>query len=175
MEETRARVREFLHLSVGGEAGLADGVVRDVERAIFNFTVQFCGEKGVSLSWDSALLRGLYHNKAMSVCANLDPGGYVGNAVTLGRLRRGEISPHDVAFLKPDAHLPEQWEPIVSAKMRKDKYAYEVTYVPNASEIKCFKCKKNQVYFYEIQSRSADEPTSLICTCLNCGNRWRMN
>jgi DNA-directed RNA polymerase subunit M/transcription elongation factor TFIIS len=173
MEDTRARVCAFFKTVTRGE--IPDGVIGNLERAVFNYAVQYAAEKGMMRSWDTPLLRGVYHNKAMSVAVNLDPEGYVGNVSTLARLKRQDITPHDVAFMKPEAHMPAKWEPIVSAKMKTDKYAYEVTYVPNASEITCFKCKKNQVYFYEIQSRSADEPTSLICTCLNCGNRWRMN
>ena len=38
---------------------------------------------------------------------------------------------------------------------------------------KCGKCKKRETSFYELQTRSADEPMTTFITCLNCGHRWR--
>ena len=38
---------------------------------------------------------------------------------------------------------------------------------------KCTRCKKNHCSYYELQTRSADEATTVFITCLNCGKRWR--
>ena len=40
-------------------------------------------------------------------------------------------------------------------------------------EFKCYKCKKRKCTYYEMQTRSADEPMTTFVTCLNCGNRWK--
>ena len=37
----------------------------------------------------------------------------------------------------------------------------------------CGKCKKNKVEHYQKQTRSSDEPMTVFCNCLLCGNRWR--
>ena len=37
----------------------------------------------------------------------------------------------------------------------------------------CSKCKKNQTMFYQLQTRSADEPISTFISCCNCGFKWR--
>lgn len=37
----------------------------------------------------------------------------------------------------------------------------------------CGKCKKREVSYYQMQTRSADEPLTTFCTCENCGNRWK--
>ena len=41
------------------------------------------------------------------------------------------------------------------------------------SILKCGKCNKNTVDYYEKQTRGADEPMTLFANCLTCGNRWR--
>ena len=41
------------------------------------------------------------------------------------------------------------------------------------SFLKCGKCKMNKVDYYQKQTRGADEPMTLFCTCHNCGHRWR--
>jgi len=40
-------------------------------------------------------------------------------------------------------------------------------------EFKCYKCQKRQCTYYQLQTRSADEPMTTFITCLNCGNRWK--
>ena len=41
------------------------------------------------------------------------------------------------------------------------------------NDFTCFKCKSNKCTFYQLQTRSADEPMTTFVTCLNCGNRWK--
>ena len=38
---------------------------------------------------------------------------------------------------------------------------------------KCRKCGSRSTSYYEVQTRSADEPMTQFITCLNCGNRWK--
>lgn len=37
----------------------------------------------------------------------------------------------------------------------------------------CGKCKTNKTTYYQMQTRSADEPMTTFVRCLNCGNRWK--
>ena len=37
----------------------------------------------------------------------------------------------------------------------------------------CRKCKQNKCSYYQVQTRSADEPMTTFIECLNCGNRWK--
>lgn len=38
----------------------------------------------------------------------------------------------------------------------------------------CPKCHKRKTTFYEMQTRSADEPMTVFITCINCKHRWRI-
>jgi len=38
---------------------------------------------------------------------------------------------------------------------------------------KCGKCKSIKTTYYQLQTRSADEPMTTYVTCLNCYNRWK--
>lgn len=40
--------------------------------------------------------------------------------------------------------------------------------------LKCGRCKQNTVSYYEMQTRSADEPMTVFCTCVSCGHKWKM-
>lgn len=37
----------------------------------------------------------------------------------------------------------------------------------------CRKCGKMAVYFWSVQTRSCDEPSTLFFRCLDCGRQWR--
>jgi len=37
----------------------------------------------------------------------------------------------------------------------------------------CRKCQKRKCTYYQMQTRSADEPMTTFVTCLVCGNRWK--
>ena len=38
---------------------------------------------------------------------------------------------------------------------------------------KCGKCKERNCTYFQLQTRSADEPMTTFVTCLNCNNRWK--
>ena len=47
----------------------------------------------------------------------------------------------------------------------------------NAAEtdqFKCGRCNQRKCKYYQMQTRSADEPMTTFVTCVNCGNRWRV-
>jgi len=37
----------------------------------------------------------------------------------------------------------------------------------------CHKCGKNQTTYFQLQTRSADEPMTTFVTCCSCGNHWK--
>ncbi|OAG29918.1 DNA-directed RNA polymerase III subunit RPC11 [Nematocida displodere] len=37
----------------------------------------------------------------------------------------------------------------------------------------CAKCAHGKAYYYQMQTRSADEPMTIFNTCVNCKHSWR--
>ena len=37
----------------------------------------------------------------------------------------------------------------------------------------CGRCRSKKTTFYQLQTRSADEPMTTFCTCLKCNHRWK--
>ena len=38
----------------------------------------------------------------------------------------------------------------------------------------CGRCKQRKCKYFQMQTRSADEPMTTYVTCINCGHRWKM-
>ena len=72
-----------------------------------------------------------------------------------------EIKEEDIRKIKEEEALIEKFNKL---KLEKANSIYT-----------CGKCKQNKVEYKQVQTRSADEGMSVFCTCLNCGNKWRMS
>jgi transcription elongation factor S-II len=40
---------------------------------------------------------------------------------------------------------------------------------------KCPRCKQRQCTYFQLQTRSADEPMTTFVTCVVCNNRWKVS
>ena len=69
--------------------------------------------------------------------------------------------------------FPENWEELFTKKAEQDKLKYELKPEAMTTLFKCRKCQSRETSYYEVQTRSADEPMTHFITCLKCSNRWR--
>lgn len=64
-----------------------------------------------------------------------------------------------------DSMIAEQ--NMLNSQMAKDNAA-------ETDQFKCGRCNQRKCKYYQMQTRSADEPMTTFVTCVNCGNRWRV-
>jgi DNA-directed RNA polymerase subunit M/transcription elongation factor TFIIS len=62
---------------------------------------------------------------------------------------------------------------LIEAKIKRDKTKFETNIEAATDTFQCRKCKSKKCTYYQLQTRSADEPMTTFVTCLNCGQRWR--
>ena len=68
---------------------------------------------------------------------------------------------------------PEKWKALIDAKIERDNNAIKIDESGATDEYQCWKCKNRKCTFYQLQTRSADEPMTTFVSCLSCANRWR--
>jgi transcription elongation factor S-II len=169
----RENARALIHEHLGTSHGVSDAEAGELEKGIFNWTIDFATEKGVVRNWSNAVFKRLYLDKFRSVLANIDATSYVGNADLRARMRSGEFQPQHIAFMERQQVCPAVWRDLVEDKIKRDAHIGENTVTAMTDQFKCGRCKKRECVYYEVQTRSGDEPMDLRITCLNCGNRWR--
>ena len=168
-QDVRVRVRAALEaaLRAGGTGPDADAatVVASLERAAYNHTVHACRYHGHAANWTSPLFGGSYRARAAYVLRN---------AVAMSEAMRREALPASEAVsMKPYELHPEGWKELLAEKRARDEL-YGIKPKANTRAFRCKRCKSNECSYYEMQTRSADEPMTTFVSCLSCGNRWRM-
>ena len=173
-DEIRIKTLELLLtlLTIREKEKLID-YFKDLERNIFNYTINSSIEKNIVPCWSSSYVKTIYINKARSLYTNLDSKSYIKNKRLLIRLKKNEFTPNELVNMNYQQLFPENWKELIDEKYRRDKVLYETKKEAMTDQFECKRCKSRETAYYEVQTRSADEPMTIFITCLNCGNRWK--
>jgi len=139
----------------------------NIEKSIYNFTIQRADQTQISKKWDNSYFVLIYVNKLKSVLFNLK------NSTILEKINSKQITSKNIAFLTHMELLPEKW----NEKLKEKELRIENEFFPkieaNTDNFTCGKCKSTACTYYQLQTRSADEPMTTFVTCTNCGKRWK--
>lgn len=146
---------------------------RNVEKSIYNYIIKLSKNKNIERSWNNNIFRNLYLSKVRSIYSNLKSDSYIQNTNFLTLVKNDEIDIKNIATMSVYDIFPENWKEILELKSKKDKLKYELKPEAMTDAFKCRKCGSRSTSYYEVQTRSADEPMTQFITCLNCNNRWK--
>jgi transcription elongation factor S-II len=68
---------------------------------------------------------------------------------------------------------PERWAELIAKKIKRDASRFDTNIEASTDMYTCKKCKSKKCTYYEMQTRSADEPATIFVTCLDCGKHWK--
>lgn len=156
------------------KTSIQDNIAKDVEIGIYNWCIAYADQHKIIKSWTNQKFANLYLQKARSVVTNMDKESYIKNERLVKRMEEKEFLPHEIPFMKPENSFPERWKTTIDAYMKKYENAYENKVVAMTDMFICGKCRKRECTYYEIFSRSADEPAVIHIRCVNCGNSWKI-
>lgn len=145
----------------------------NLEKGIFNYSIKTAKEKNVVRKWENKYFVTIYVDKFRSIIRNLDKNSIVGNKMLLKRLKKKDFKAHELAFMKHQQLYPEKWKALIDAKIERDNNAIKIDESGATDDYQCWKCKNRKCTFYQLQTRSADEPMTTFVSCLSCANRWR--
>jgi DNA-directed RNA polymerase subunit M/transcription elongation factor TFIIS len=146
---------------------------KDLERGIYNASLQEATNKGIRKHWDNPDFAEVYRGIARRTIANLDPNAYVGNGRLVQRLQEGEFPAHRVPFMGVRELYPEHWQPLADEQMKRENTMLEGDKEGGSDMFKCKRCGKAKTKYWEMQTRASDEPMTIFIRCLNCGKAWR--
>jgi transcription elongation factor S-II len=145
----------------------------NIEKGIYNYAIKEATQRKIVKKWDNKYFVMLYTNKFRSLWMNIWSDSNVFNKDFLEQIKKGIIESKKVAFMTHHEMTPEKWKKLIEDKIERDKNKYEVDKRGATDEFKCRKCGQRQCTYYQLQTRSADEPMTTFVSCLNCGNNWK--
>jgi len=152
---------------------LSEEEIKNLEIAIFLSTLHAAEKRHISKVWTYPLFTQLYSSIARTVVGNLNPNTYIQNKNLFKRFEDGELSLEEIASFGHTDLYPEIWKDSLIRQFEREKRQLEGNRSMATDQFLCKGCKKRECTYYELQTRSADEPMTIFIQCLNCGKRWR--
>jgi transcription elongation factor S-II len=129
-------------------------------------------QAGDQPSWENKSFKERYKRKFLAIQYNL-----VAPTNTLvERVVTEKVGVHDVVYMGPGELFPNGEYAMERERMRVETLHKEALNTEDPGYIgmfKCGKCKSLKTTYYQMQTRSADEPMTTFVTCTNCSNRWK--
>ena len=139
----------------------------NLEKGIHNWALKEATNKKVVKKWDNQFFVQIYLDHLRSIYINLK------NEKIIQMVNSGEIKSHEIAFMTHQEMEPKKWEELLKIKSIRDKNKFEQNLEAATDTFTCRKCRSKKCTYYQMQTRSADEPMTIFVTCIECGNRWK--
>lgn len=153
--------------------GFPSEEIYTLEKSIFEVTFEHAQKNYIPLNWRAPLFCEAYRQTIRSVLSNIHPKSPVNNRRLLCRVRDGEFPLSALPTLTSYEMYPENWFMLKDKLIQREQKILEGNKSRATDQFKCRRCQKRECTYYELQTRSADEPMTIFITCLNCGKEWR--
>ncbi len=150
-------------------------ICRKIEESIYQYTIEKAKERCIMQDLGDSFFRRIYVNKLHQIYTNINPDSYVKNKYLLDKIMAEELDASKLAFLTPQELNFEHWKPYIEKQTAADEFKGTAASGTRTTEFMCGRCKGRNTSYVIAQLRSADEPSSYLIVCLDCGKKWRMN
>lgn len=131
----------------------------EIEHAILTRCIRDAQKWFIDIDWDTPAFLELYRSRAMGL-------------YQVRKLADTMTAEEFANTTEMDRH-PERWLDLVKQVAERDKALYSKKKTAN-TQMYCSGCKtKTNCDYYQMQTRSADEPMTTFVTCLECDKRWK--
>jgi transcription elongation factor S-II len=148
-----------------------DTICINLEKNILNYATEQARKINQQPAWDNHKYTSMYKQKFLQIQHNLK-----NSPVLKGWIIDKKIKTKDVIEMRPE----DLWPDGPYAKKMEDRIIKEMrkAYLAKESKnqdgfFKCGRCKSMKTTYYQMQTRSADEPMTVFVSCLNCDKSWK--
>ena len=139
----------------------------NLEKGIYNYAIKEANNRKIIKKWGNPHFVQIYTDHLRSIYINLK------NPELMSQIKNGEITSQSLAFMTHQEMNPNAWRKLIDEKIKRDANKYSNNMQASTDMFTCKKCKGKRCTYYELQTRSADEPSTIFVTCLDCGKNWK--
>jgi transcription elongation factor S-II len=139
----------------------------NLEIGIYNYALKEATSQKILKKWDNVYFVQLYLDRLRSIYINLK------NDKLLNQIKKNDITVQTLAFMTHQEMDSDLWKDLIEQKVKRDANKYTSKVQASTDMFTCGKCKSKRCTYYELQTRSADEPATIFVTCLDCGKNWK--
>ena len=140
---------------------------KNIEIGIYNFSIKEASQNFITKQWNNPLFVLIYINRFKTIYFNIKNSTYFQNFIM-----ENYKNPKNIAFISQYEMNPEKWLPYINKLKIQNENTYDKQ-LQISSEFTCNKCKSNNCSYYQLQTRSADEPMTTFVNCNECGKKWK--
>lgn len=138
----------------------------NVEIGAYLYALEESNRAKIVKKWENRSFAQIYIERLRSVWINFGQSPSL-----LEKYKTGEITPETLSTMTHLEMNPDRWRTYIEKKMKRESQSTEER--ASTDMFTCKKCKSKKCSYYELQTRSADEPTTIFITCLDCGKNWK--
>lgn len=139
----------------------------NVEKCIFNYSVQEATSKKIIRKWDNIQFVQIYTDRMRTILLNLKNNE---------EFKQKVITEKEYDYLTKITHqeiCPKKWNELIIQKMKRDDSKFSQKIEAMTDIYTCRKCGSKRSTFYELQTRSADESMTIFIRCIDCGTQMK--
>jgi DNA-directed RNA polymerase subunit M/transcription elongation factor TFIIS len=168
-----AKPRVLVYNALVKHCNRSDLEARQIENSIYNFAVNTANKYYIFSDWDNQDYKIIYTNKAKSILCNLTDKFGVKNTEMCDVVQK--TGPLNLASKQYYELNPTIWRSIQDDKIKIEQMKKQAVQLNVTDMFKCMRCFKRNCTYFELQTRSADEPMTIFVTCLECGKKWKQS
>ena len=154
---------------------LSDEQKVELESLLFQESYEMAVKNKIRKVWGAGQFQELYLANSRRVIGNLrkpSQNSYIQNTNLWGRFANKELSLAQIVKQNYYELCPEHWQKMIDIQAKRERIQIEGDFSRATDKWQCNNCKMRKCTYYELQTRSADEPMTIFIHCLNCGKRW---
>lgn len=138
-----------------------------VEQGLYDYTEQFCKSNGDNLIMAQSIYKDCVSNLLFNCTQN-----HASIQKIKKQILKKKFNPYNMAFLRPDELDEDNWMKII---LRKNTTEDKLKNLPTIEWKPCRVCKNIEFFYYQLQTRSADEPMTTFYICKKCDKTYKIN
>ena len=148
----------------------------NIERGIFNYALKLylnSHNRNKKLTHWCDSFNIYYTNRCIIIYSNLNEKSSVKNTQLIKGLFNNEYNEFQLSQFTSKELFPERYNQLTQLYGLDKVIIREEKEIPDGM-IKCNKCRSYKTTYYEMQTRSADEPTTKFVTCHKCDAKFKV-